>query len=105
MSEHGKKSGKIGGNKSKELGVGFFALTPEQQIENRIKGGKIGGNKTKELGVGVHAQTKEQLKELGKKTCFQKWMCLETGFIANAGNLTRYQKAKGIDKSMRIRLE
>jgi general stress protein YciG len=105
MSEHGKKSGKIGGNKSKELGLGLFALTPEQQIENRIKGGIIAGNKTKELGIGIHAQTKEQLKDLGRKSCSQRWMCLETGFITNAGNLTKYQRAREIDPSMRIRLE
>jgi hypothetical protein len=103
--ENGKSSGRMGGNKSKELGVGFFAMTPEQQKENRIKGGKISGNKTKELGKGIHAQTEEQRSELGKKTCSQKWKCLETGFITNPGNLAKYQKARGIDKSMRIRVE
>ena len=105
MSEHGKKSGKMGGIKAKELGLGLFALTPEQQLENRIKGGIVSGNKTKELGVGIHAQTKEQLKELGRKSCSQKWKCLETEFVANPGNLAKYQKARGIDKSMRIRVE
>jgi hypothetical protein len=104
-SENGKSSGRMGGNKSKELGVGFFAMTPEQQKENRIKGGKVSGNKTKELGKGIHAQTEEQRSELGKKTCSQKWKCLETGFITNPGNLAKYQKARGIDKSMRIRVE
>lgn len=105
FSENGKISGKIGGNKSKELKLGIFSLTQEQRTENCIKGGKVSGNKTKELGKGIHAQTKEQRSELGKKTCSQKWKCLETGFITNPGNLTKYQKARGIDKSMRIRVE
>jgi hypothetical protein len=43
--------------------------------------------------------------ELGKRgarvTNQQKWKCLETGFIANPGNLTQYQRARGIDTSKR----
>lgn len=39
------------------------------------------------------------------KEKFEKWMCLETGFITNPGNLTRYQRARGIDTSKRKRIE
>ena len=39
------------------------------------------------------------------KTNQQKWKCLETGFITNPGNLTQYQKARGIDTSKRIKIE
>jgi len=31
-------------------------------------------------------------------------MCEETGFISNAGGLSKYQKAKGIDTSKRVRI-
>ena len=44
----------------------------------------------------------------GKKgsatTNAQKWQCLETGFITNPGGLSRYQKKRGIDTSLRVRI-
>lgn len=82
MSSNGKKGGNKGGNKSKELGVGIFAMTKEQNSKSSRKGGKIGG----------------------KLSCSQKWKCIETGFISNPGNLTKYQRARGIDTSKRIRI-
>jgi general stress protein YciG len=113
MSETGKKAGKIGGKiggkisgkVTYELGIGVHAQTTEQLRELGRKSGKL----TYELGIGVHAQTTEQRTENGKKggaiSGNQKWKCLETGIIANAGNLAKYQKARGIDTSQRIRLE
>jgi hypothetical protein len=90
--------------KTYELGVGIFALTPEQRTKNCIKGGQ----KTKELGRGIFARTPEQMTEDRKKaakiTNSQRWKCLETGFITNAGLLSRYQKARGIDTSLRERV-
>ena len=35
----------------------------------------------------------------------QRWQCLLTGFVANPGNLYQYQRARGIDTSLRVRLE
>ena len=129
-----QENGKKGGEKAKELGVGICGLSLEQRRENgkKIKEigigihgytkeqksdiGKIGGNKCKELGVGVFSLTKEELSEAGKKggqiggkiagkiTSSQKWICTETGFITNAGNLTKYQRARNIDTSKRKRL-
>jgi hypothetical protein len=113
MSENGKRAGKIGGKiggkisgkLTYELGIGIHGLTKEQIIEN----GKISGKLTYELGIGVHGLTAEQRTQNGKKggsiSGKQKWKCLETGFITNAGNLTKYQRARGIDTSKRIRLE
>jgi len=113
--------------KTKELGVGLHAITREQRSEN----GRKGAQKAKELGVGLYGRTHEFMSNHGKKMyeekkgihCLtseelakyasisgkivsgRKYMCLETGFIANAGNLARYQKARGIDTSKRIKLE
>jgi general stress protein YciG len=113
MSETGKKAGKIGGKiggkisgkLTYELGIGVHAQTTEQLRELGRKSGKL----TYELGIGVHAQTTEQRTENGKKggaiSGNQKWKCLETGIIANAGNLAKYQRARGIDTSKRIRIE
>lgn len=103
-SENGKKAG----SKTKELGVGIFALTPEKKKENSSKGGKVSGKMQKEFGLGIHGlsseETKNNASKGGKVVAFQMWECTETGFIANAGNLAKYQRAKGIDTSKRKRV-
>lgn len=111
LSLGGKKGGKKGGGgkKSKENKTGLFALSKEQLSEQ----GKIGAQRCKELGVGIFSLTLEQRiengrkngKKGGKNTGNQKWQCLETGFIANPGNLTQFQRKRGIDTSKRIRIE
>jgi hypothetical protein len=82
-----KKGGKITGNKSKENKTGIFGLSPEQLSEASKKGGEISGPKT------------------GKITSSQKWQCTETGYVSNTGALTRYQNARGIDTSNRIKVD
>lgn len=125
--EQTRKAGRKGGKKIVELKLGIHSLTKEETIENAKKGGA----KVKELGVGIcgltkeqrqeaarkslptrrnlkvgiHGLTAEQLRENAKKTNSQKWMCLETGHITNAGALTIYQRKRGIDTSKRIRIE
>jgi hypothetical protein len=131
MTEDGKK----GGERTKELGIGVHGRTEEQMTEDGKKGGKIvgemhkknrtaifgrsidqhsldskkGGQRAKELGLGIHGLTPEQQTQRSKKaaqiTTAQKWECLETGFITNAGCLSQYQRARGIDTSKRKRLE
>jgi hypothetical protein len=101
-----------GGKKAKELGVGIHGRTRKEMVEDGRKGGKISGKKHKENNTGIFGLTPEQTSEnarkagkLGSKiTNSQKWMCLETGFITNPGNLTKYQNKKGIDTSKRIRI-
>ena len=88
------------GKKSKELGVGIFSYTKKQLSENGYNGGK----KAYEMKVGVHALTKEQMSENSKKIASQKWKCLETGFISNAGGLACYQRKRNIDTSKRVRI-
>lgn len=111
MSEMGKKGGatSAGGKASYEKKVGVFALTKEQQIENGRRGGSIAGRITKERGTGIFSIAKEQQIENGRsggtKTQTQRWKCLVTGHISNPASLARYQKARGIDTSMRVRLE
>jgi hypothetical protein len=81
-TEERKECGKKGGNRAFELKAGFHSLSEEQRIENGKKGGKIAG----------------------RITCSQRWRCLVTGYIAAAGPLASYQKARGIDKNLRERL-
>jgi hypothetical protein len=99
-SELGRKNG----NRNKELGLGIHGITKEKRIEYSKKGGKIGGNRAKELGIGIHAFTPQQKSEVAKKTNSQKWMCLETGYITTSGPLTKYQRARGIDTTKRVRI-
>jgi hypothetical protein len=148
--------------KAKELGVGFYVLTPQQRTENGKKGGSKGGKVQYENKIGIHGLSFEEKsrrsKEIGlkhkenktgycglsfterseygkvggkkavetnkknetsfwdkdlqsrlgkrgaKKTNSQKWKCTETGYVSNAGALTKYQRARGIDTSKRVRL-
>jgi hypothetical protein len=131
MSEDGRRGGSVSGKKTYELKLGIHGLTPEQKTEN----GKKGAEKVKELGVGIYALNVEQRKENGKvggtksaltnrknntglfglskeqraktakKVNSQRWKCTETGYVSNAGALTNYQRARGIDTSKRIRIE
>ena len=105
-----------GGIKSKELDLGFFAMSDEEQQKVRSEAGKVGGKRVVELKVGIHGRTKEQMSEdakktpksarmrAGKTTSSQRWMCLETEYITTPGALTHYQRAKGIDTSKRVRI-
>jgi hypothetical protein len=85
----------------KEKGIGIHSLTDDERKELGRKSGKY----CKENGLGIFAETKEDRSKRTTQTNYQKWMCLETGFITNAGNLSRYQMKRGIDKSRRVRIE
>jgi general stress protein YciG len=98
------KNGNISGNKNIEEKRGIFSQTDEE----RRKIASLGGKAVKELKIGIFSMSKEEWSEVGKKgaavTNSQKWKCLETGFITTPGNLSQYQRARGIDTSKRERL-
>jgi len=110
--EQRKENGKKGTDTQKKLCIGIFALTKGQLEENGKMGGKKGGNTAKELGLGIYARDRNKMIEDSKKggsiggkmSCSQRWKCLVTGFISNPGNLTKYQRARGIDTSKRVRI-
>ncbi len=99
---------KVGGQKTVEQGIGIHAMTKEELSRACKKGGQI----TLEKGIGIHGLSPEKLSEAGRKggrkggqiTTNQKWQCTETGFIANPGNLSHYQKSRKIDTKNRIRI-
>jgi hypothetical protein len=117
---------KKGGEKTKRNNTGIFSVPPEIKSQNSRKNAnrmveigigihgfsrekrqevsKISGKIAYEMKVGIHALTSEQRIQTGKKVASQRWMCLETGFITNAGNLTKYQRKRGIDTSKRVRI-
>jgi hypothetical protein len=109
--------GSKGGSKTFELKKGAFSLSKEERLEIAKKS----GTKVKELRLGIFAMTedekikiakkgyknglgkmsKEKRSEIATKVNSQKWKCLITGHISNAGGLSRFQNKKGIDKSFR----
>ena len=109
MAEDGRK----GGTKSAELGLGFLASGKASE----------GGKKAAELGVGVHGRSAEQMAEDGRKgsknqpreaksgggktTGSQKWQSTDPNHpphVSSPGPLSRWQRARGIDTSMRVKL-
>jgi len=65
---------------------------PNHQSEAGVKGGRITGRRNVESGQF------EECKKL-------RFRCLETGHISNSGGLSRFQIARGIDTSLRERVE
>jgi hypothetical protein len=100
-SKLGRIGGTVGGKTTFENKLGCFSLSPEERIEISRKVGL----KTKAEKTGMFAMTFEEKSELMKKTNSQKWRCLVTGHIANAGNLAKFQKIKGIDVKLKERVE
>ena len=49
-------------------------------------------------------QTLEQKRANAYKQHSQRWQCLVTGYVTTPGPLSMYQKARGIDTSLRVKL-
>jgi hypothetical protein len=100
-----KRNGKNVGNKNKNEKRGIFGLTEEEEREIKV----LGGNSVKEQKKGIFSMTKEEWSEVGKMgasvTNAQRWICTETGFVTTPGNLSQYQRARGIDTSKRKRIK
>jgi len=103
--EQCSEAGKLGGSISYKMKVGIHGMSMDKKIEIGRKNGLV----CVESNIGIFSRTPEQHSKHsskgGKNTNSQKWECLETGFIANPGNLTRYQKKRGIDTSKRKRID
>jgi len=120
-SEQRSKFGKMGGIVNVETGhiqqlgkktlreniekrKGIFAYNAEQKSEV----GRKGGEKSYLLKKGCFSLTEEERKEVskkaGKKVAAQRWKCLVTGHISTPGGLSNYQNYRGIDTSLRIRI-
>ena len=72
-------------------------MTPEQRSE---RSRKAQASRTPEQ----RSESAKKAYEKVKKLLTQKWQCIETGYISNAGGLSQYQKKRGIDTSKRILL-
>ena len=82
------------------------SMTPEQRRQIAIKrqANKTPEKRSEEARKREANKTPEQRREKTRKARSVKFQCTVTGFITNAGSLTHYQKARGIDTSNRVRL-
>jgi len=97
------KKGVNNGKKWWNDGCGNSKISVECPGKGWVLGCKI-SKKNYENGIGLASITREERKQIVEKTNSQKWMCLETGYITTSGPLTKYQRAKGIDTSKRVRI-
>lgn len=105
FEERSRRSREIG-LRHKENKTGICGRSEEKMSEDGKKAGKKAAETNKKNGTSFwDTNLQSNLGKRGaKKTNSQKWKCLETGFITNPGNLTQYQRARGIDTSKRIRI-
>jgi hypothetical protein len=95
-SKHAVKMGKAAHSELNEDGKSVLGTraakklnaekTEDGKSKYAVEAGKIGGKR----GSAI--------------TNSQKWKCLVTGYVTTAGPLTKYQRAKGIDTSLRTRV-
>ena len=101
-----KEMGKVQGPLNRDTGH----MARIQRFSDCSAAGKKGGSTTAARKVGCHDPKYRGVggKVGGKigssKTNSQKWQCTVTGFISTSGPLSRYQKARGINPSNRIRI-
>lgn len=94
--KHSYRMNKMNENKN-EMGQSILAKNAG------TKAAKL--NKENNVGFWSSSLQSNLGKRGARKTNQQKWKCLETGFITNPGNLTQYQRARGIDITKRIKVE
>jgi hypothetical protein len=130
-----KEANRKGGTASMKKGVGIFNLTPEQYRDKSLKAAQTslekgvgcvsaspeqkaewtklqsreakvaGGKSTFEAKKGAFAISPEERKEIVRRVHAQRWRCLETGHISSPTGLSSWQRARGIDTSLREKLE
>ena len=85
--------------------LGYSNRSAEKMTKDGKKGGAITGRRNVELNRGAFApgMAAKGGAITSRKLNAQKWQCGVTGHICNAGALSNYQKARGIDTSLRTR--
>ena len=100
QSANGKKGGEIGAATNKANSTGIY--NPNHKAQ------KTGGRRCVELGVGAHDPCVRSAagKKGSSTTNSQLWQSTHPGFekhVSNSGGLSTWQKARGIDTSLRLR--
>jgi hypothetical protein len=118
----------MGGSRIAETRVGYRHSAETRDKIRKSNTGKPVSLKTRQrlreinLGKTHSDDTKKKLAEIGKAVSqregvkeaqkrgartlhSQRWMCTVSGYVSTSGPLSRYQKARGIDTSNRIRIK
>jgi hypothetical protein len=84
----------------------WTSMTLEQRSEAARKANlsRTPEQRSEAIRKGWASRTPEQRSKGARVTSSQKWQCTQTGHISNAGGLSHYQRARGIDTSNRVRL-
>jgi len=101
--------------RSEAVRKGNAGMTPEQRSESSKKARSLQLSRSdpeqrSEISKKSYLsksleQRSEMARKGGIKSSSQKFQCTVTGFITNAGGLARYQKARGIETSKRVRID
>jgi hypothetical protein len=116
-----RQGGQVSGRNHVERGTGFCNDVSRKKAQETQKERQVGVY-SPEIQVAGGLESYRQKKGLhapgvvtfetcqaggrvgGRTTSSQKWKCLVTGHITNAGALTSYQRHRGIDTSLRERV-
>jgi hypothetical protein len=96
----GKAGGALGDRQKKSEGAkrGYLEKNGEGKSIRAVNNAVIGHEERTEGGKSRRAQ------RMVAVTNSQKWQCTVTGKVSTSGPLTLWQKARGIDTSLRVRI-
>jgi len=83
---------------------GAKAPSSEKQKEAARRQGYANRGITRDLSPEAAEKRADGGRQGGKTVGRQRWECLVTGRVSTPGGLARYQKARGIDPSLRRRI-
>ena len=85
--------------------IGLFDPDRPYYEKQREGSKKVGNDNVKLLRGWFDPEVHQKASQNGAKTQHQqRWMCTVTGYVTTPAPLSRYQKARGIDTSNRIKL-
>lgn len=112
--ESQRRGGFAQGTANVENRTGFLSpdwTTSEDYLRHQSNAGKEGGHKITSLKLGIHSEdflssdARRKRDSKGAKVLnAQKWVSTRDGFIGNAGNVARHNKANGWDPGDRVKL-
>jgi hypothetical protein len=88
-----KRAGKRDSDETKEK----KSLTAKGRAKSQSHKENISKTHNTPEMIALHSKQAEKINR-------QKWMCLKTGKVSSPGPLTRYQRSRGIDTSLRVRV-
>ena len=103
---------RLNGENARDNRTGFHARSAEQMTANGKKGGTRAAVTNMKNKTAIFGRSPEKMSEDGKKSGpkgaktqhSQRYKCLVTGYISTPCGLSHYQKARGIDTKLRVKI-